>query len=61
MNVLHRSRPWVRRVSRTASMRVWLHRHPIVAGLLWAILALGTIECILLSYFLNSWVTLPTL
>jgi hypothetical protein len=42
-------------------MRLWLHHHPIAAGLLWAALALGAIECILLYYFLDSWVTLPTL
>jgi hypothetical protein len=42
-------------------MRLWLHKHRIVAALLWAALALGAIEGILLSYFLDSWVTLPTL
>lgn len=42
-------------------MRAWLHHHRIVAGVLWAALALGTIECVLLIYFLNSWITLPTL
>ena len=42
-------------------MRLWRRRHPIAAGLLWAALALGAIECILLYYFLNSWMTLPTL
>ena len=42
-------------------MRVWLRHHPIAAGLLWAALALGATECILLYYFLDSWVTMPTL
>jgi hypothetical protein len=42
-------------------MRLWLRRHRIVATLLWAALALGAIECILLFYYLNSWVTLPSL
>jgi hypothetical protein len=42
-------------------MRLWFRRHPIAAALFWATLALGAIECILLYYFLSSWVTLPTL
>jgi hypothetical protein len=50
-----------RRIFRTAKMRLWLHKHRIVTALLWAAFALGAIECVLLSYFLDSWVTLPTL
>jgi hypothetical protein len=50
-----------RRVSRSVSVSLWFHRHPITAGLVWVALALGAIECILLYYFLNSWMTLPTL
>jgi hypothetical protein len=42
-------------------MRRWLHRHRIVSALLWAALALGAIEFILLFYYLNSWVTMPSL
>jgi hypothetical protein len=42
-------------------MSLWFRRHRIVATLLWAVLALATIECILLFYYLNSWVTLPSL
>jgi|HubBroStandDraft_1064217.scaffolds.fasta_scaffold507426_1 hypothetical protein len=33
----------------------------VVMALLWAVLGLGTIECILVTYYLNSWITLPTL
>jgi len=39
----------------------WLHRHRIVIGLLLAALSLGAVECVLLVYYLNSWVTLPSL
>ena len=42
-------------------MRLWLHRHRVVAAVLWAALALGAIESILLLYYLDSWVTLPSL
>jgi len=40
-------------------MRTWLHRHPVVAVLLWTALALLGIEGTLLYYYLNSWLTLP--
>jgi hypothetical protein len=40
-------------------MRPWLHRHPVVAALLWTVLALLGIESTLLYYYLNSWLTLP--
>jgi hypothetical protein len=42
-------------------MRRWLHRHRIVRAVLWLALALGAIESILLFYYLNSWVTMPSL
>jgi hypothetical protein len=42
-------------------MRLWLRAHPIVTRLLGTVLALCAIECILLYYYLNSWVTLPSL
>jgi hypothetical protein len=42
-------------------LRPWLRRHRLVAATLWAVLALGAIESILLLYYLNSWVTLPSL
>jgi hypothetical protein len=42
-------------------MRFWLHRHPFVKLFLLGILALGLIECIVLTYYLSSWMTLPTL
>ena len=42
-------------------MRSWLHKHRIVAALLWAAFALGAIECILLLYYLSSWVVAPSL
>jgi hypothetical protein len=42
-------------------MRTWLRRHRIIATLLWAALALAATEGILVYYYLNSWVTLPSL
>jgi hypothetical protein len=50
-----------RRALRSAKMRLWFRAHPIFSGLLGTVLALGAIECILLYYYLNSWVTLPSL
>jgi hypothetical protein len=50
-----------RRPARSVEMRLWLRRHRFVTILLWAVLGLGTIECILLLYFLSSCITLPTL
>jgi hypothetical protein len=42
-------------------MRPWLHKHRVVTAVLWAALALATIEGILVFYYLDSWVTLPSL
>jgi len=42
-------------------MRNWLRRHSVVAGVLWAALVLAATECVLLLYYLDSWLTLPLL
>jgi len=42
-------------------MSTWIRKHHFVAVLLWTVLALGATEGILLFYYLNSWLTLPTL
>ncbi len=41
-------------------MQSRLRRHRIIATLLWTALALATVEGILLYYYLNSWMTLPS-
>ena len=42
-------------------MRSRLRRHRIIVALLWIALAVATTEGILLYYYLNSWMTLPSL
>jgi phosphate/sulfate permease len=42
-------------------MRLWLHKHRIVGAVIGVALALGAIECILLFYYLSSWVLAPSL
>ena len=42
-------------------MRIWLRKHRIVGALLWTVLALALVEAALVYYYMDSWVSLPSL
>jgi hypothetical protein len=46
---------------KSGKMKSWFRRHRIIATLLWSALTLAALEGILLCYYLNHWITLPSL